>query len=157
MPNPLTNYGISNHNRVINYKNGCIEKQFESNNVLYVSDLRYDNGKRLGYISINQLWNKFHETKTVICVDINNEMNYMKEKEFFRYIPGFSKYLVSNYANIKKVNGKYIKQHSNKGYYRVELFDDTNKPYKKFCSSNSDFDISWTSTTLRGKPMASLK
>ena len=132
----LTTYGISNYNRVINYKSGCILKTTRDNNKLFVSgDMYYDNGKKCGYPIIQKLWNKFRGMTDII--DINksckatHEIDFMQEKEFYRYVPGFPKYRASNYGNIKiDQKDEYIKSHLKGGYYQITLFYN-NKPYTK--------------------------
>ena len=126
----LTNYGISNYNRVINYTYGHILKLIEDNNTLFINQLWYDNGQRCCNVSLQQLWNKFHET--LDCIDVNNEMDYTCEKEFYRIIPDFPNYRVSNYANIKNDEyNTYVLPIKNGKYYQVGLRYNT-KPYTKF-------------------------
>ena len=117
----LKRYGISNYNRVINYESGFILKTIQDNNKLFVySKLWYDNGQKYEYPSIEKLWNKVHGTLDII--DINNEMDFMQEQEFYRYIPGFPKYRVSNYANIKNdEKNEYITPRLNGEYYIIRL------------------------------------
>ena len=126
----LTTYGISNYNRVINYKNGFIMKPIVDNNTIYVSILWYDNGQKCHYPSLEQLWTKVHGTSDLI--DVNNEMDYTCEKEIYRYIPGFSyRYRVSNYGNIKNdTNNIYITPQLVGGYSGVQLYYNK-KPYPR--------------------------
>ena len=59
-------------------------------------------------------------------------MNYTIEKEFYRFIPSFPEYRISNYANIKN-NKKdtYIKSYFDGEYYKTTLRYNK-KPYKIF-------------------------
>ena len=69
----LTQYGISNYNRVINYENGNIFKICKNNNKLFVcSNLYYDNEQKCVFPSIQQLWFKVNGTQD--CIDIHNEI-----------------------------------------------------------------------------------
>lgn len=116
----LTNYGISNYNRIINYNTGKILKTVKDNDILYATDLKYDNGQICSYPSLQHLWTKVYRTSD--CIDINNQMDYMKEKEFFRYIPGFPEYRVSNYGNIKNdIYNTYMTQTLRGSYYNIVL------------------------------------
>ena len=69
-----------------------------------------------------------HKHKTSDIIDVHNEMDYTIEKEFYRYIPGFLGYRVSNYAN-KKNDKKdiYITSQIQGGYYRIDLRCNKNK------------------------------
>ena len=126
----ITNYGISNYNRIVNYESGFILKKCKDNNKIFVSGkLYYDNGQKCNYPSIQQLWLKVNGTQD--CIDIHNEMDYTQEKEFYKYILELPGYRVSNYANIKNdETDTYMKLQLNGGYYHVQLYY-KNKPYKK--------------------------
>ena len=117
----LKQYCISNYNRVINYKSGVFKNIIEDNNIIYVSNrLEYDNGQLCYKPTLNQLWLKVNGTED--CIDVNNEMNFMQEKEFYRYILSFPGYRVSNYYNIKNdEKDEYMTPQLKKGYYTVQL------------------------------------
>ena len=74
-----------------------------------------------------------YKIKTSDYIDIHNEMNFMIEKEFYRYIPGFPNYRVSNYADIKNdEKDKYITPILQGGYYQVNLCYNNKLYMKKF-------------------------
>ena len=115
----------------INPETGYIIKPIKDNNILYVSNLWYDNEQRCYYLFIQKLWNKIKGTLDII--DVHNEIDYMKKKEFYRYVPGFPGYRVSNYANIKNdKKNKYLTSWLNGSYYQITLCYDNEIYTKQF-------------------------